>query len=94
MSHSNHILNIQIDTKSHSIHMLSIQIDTKTLELALRHSSTTSNCPFFIMHVRLLHDVRLLDTRKYAKKVGKQAEKGTEAKYQICIILHLNINLL
>ena len=60
---------------SHSNHILSIQIDTS-------------------YYIRLLDTVWLLDARKYAKKVGKQAEKGTEAKYQICIILHLNINLL
>ena len=45
-------------------------------------------------YARLLDAVRFLDMGKYAKKVGKQAEKGIEAKYQICIILHLNINLL
>ena len=31
--------------------------------------------------------------RRYAKKVGKRSSKALKRKYQICIILHLNINL-
>ena len=59
---------------SHSIHMLSIQIDSNSLELVIYHQFNNIKLSFFASHknqnrvfhyVRLIDVVRLLDTLKY-----------------------------
>ena len=57
---------------SHSIHILSIQIDTKSLKLVIYHQFNNIKLSFFTSHVkssfhyvRLMDAVRLLDTLEY-----------------------------
>ena len=52
--------------RSHSIHMLNIQIDTKSFELVICHQFNNIKLSFFANHVCLIHAVRLLDTLEHS----------------------------
>ena len=97
MSHSIHMLSIQLVTKSfelskskciHSIHILSIQIDTKSLKLVIYHQFNNIKLSFFTSHVkssfyyvRLMDAVRLLDALKYTSYCLSKTNEGLLSQF-------------
>ena len=73
---------------SHSIHILSIQIDTKSLKLVIYHQFNNIKLSFFTSHVkssfhyvRLMDAVRLLDTLKYTSYCLSKTNEGLLSQF-------------
>ena len=73
---------------SHSIHILSIQIDTKSLKLVIYHQFNNIKLAFFTSHVkssfhyvRLMDAVRLLDTLKYTSYCLSKTNEGLLSQF-------------